>query len=217
MSSRILYEYTNMKKLGFYLDGWADIVEGKGKKAKKVSEDVMAQLQAREMPQIKVGEKTGFVSTMSTIRRQYVSTETYPGVTTMIYIREHGKDLYASWRTFIRPVLNTIVLWIIGGISLFLGVLSSSTSRNPGEAFIGGLIGGVILISFLMALAGHYIKGDLLAFFLIEPNYFDVDDIIAMSVSVHYSVQRALDKAGIDTAKLRLKRDFKGSRKGNIV
>jgi len=56
-----------------------------------------------------------------------------------------------------------------------------------------------------------------LAYFFIEPNVFDAEDITAMSLSVHKSVLRALDSAGIDSSKLRLKQDFKGGRRDQVV
>jgi hypothetical protein len=49
-------------------------------------------------------------------------------------------------------------------------------------------------------------------YFYVEPNLFDADDITAMSLSAHKSLIRALDKAGIDASKLRLKQSFKGGR-----
>jgi len=217
-SSPFSYDNFNMKRLGFFLDGWADIIEGAGDKAEKVREDVKAQLHGREMPDIKLGIKKGAVGSMYSSVRNYVSTETYPGAITMIYITEHGKDLYTSWRTFIRPVLNTTLLWIMGGIALLFGLISSASSyRDSGGAFFGGLFGTFIVMALLVAFAGNAIKADPLAFFLIEPSYFDADDITAMSLSVHYSVLRALDKVGIDSSKLRLKHEFKGGRKNVAI
>lgn len=46
---------------------------------------------------------------------------------------------------------------------------------------------------------------------------FDAEDITAMGLSVHKTIIRCLDTAGIDISKLRLKRDFKGGRRDETV
>jgi hypothetical protein len=56
-----------------------------------------------------------------------------------------------------------------------------------------------------------------LAYFFVEPTYFDADDITAMGLAVHSSILRALDIVGIESAKLRLKQDFKTNRRGDSV
>ena len=56
-----------------------------------------------------------------------------------------------------------------------------------------------------------------MAFFVIEPNLFDADDITAMSLTAHKSLLRAMDSSGIDMSKLRLKQDFQGGRRGERV
>lgn len=209
----------NLSGLGFFLDGWADVVEGMGKKANQVRKDVLTHLETRGMPDIEFGSRTGYTAVTTGEHRDYVSTETYPGAITMIYIAEHGKDLYASWRTYIRPIINAAVLFVLGVASLFFALIIAANPNN--RLGIGGFFGGLlvtyIILALLLAFAGYVVRGDPLAFFLVQPNYFDTDDITAMSLSVHYSVLRALDKAGIDSSKLRLKRDFKTGRKGNTI
>mgnify|MGYP001477611831 CR=1 FL=1 len=79
--------------------------------------------------------------------------------------------------------------------------------------FVGGALAGVILLAIL----GYALKGDMLAYFFVEPNLFDAEDITAMQFSVHKSLLRALDATGIDTSKLRLKQEFKGGRKSEVV
>jgi hypothetical protein len=74
-------------------------------------------------------------------------------------------------------------------------------------------LGFLILFVFLMATVGRLIKGDNLAYFFIEPSWFDAEDITAMGLSVHKSILRSLDASGIDISKLRLKQTFKGGRR----
>jgi hypothetical protein len=218
----------NVNKLGSFLDGWSEIVEGAGDKASQVRQNVLGLLQGRGMPDITLGNKTGYVSLISQDRRDYVVSETFPGAKTTIYIAKHGNDLYASWRTWIEPKLNwNFLRWILGGaavLGLFTGgIQRGGTLFGPSEttfSFFGWLSSTftlIVIAAFILAVVGRFFKGSFLAYFIIEPNVFDADDITAMSLSVHKSVLRALDSAGIDNSKLRLKQDFKGGRRNETV
>jgi hypothetical protein len=178
------------------------------------------------MPEIQASKMTGIVSLTSNQRRPYLITTTAPGATTAINISKHGKDLFAAWRTFYRPVLNQGVILVTLGICVFLGLISGG--YRPGGMFdsspsfsfgswISSTILFVILAAVTLGLGGRIFKGSFLAFFFVEPNLFDADDITAMSLSAHKSILRGLDNAGIDVSKLRLKQDFKGGRRDEVV
>lgn len=113
--------------LGYYLDGWADLVEGMGKHAPGVKLGVINQLNQRLMPdRVKVGEteiKEGFFTDTT---RPYVETKTSPGARTLIYVEQHGNDLYASWRSYLRPTINwgLIVKYAIASLILSVIVIS---------------------------------------------------------------------------------------------
>ncbi len=216
----------NVNNLGYFLDGWADLVEGMGEKADDIHANVLTQLKDREMPGIRVSAKTGYASHMASDRREYTVITTSPGATTLTYIGKHGKDLYTSWRTFIQPVLNKQVLLIALGISAALGLFTGGINESGGGMFggpsqtsfsflgwIGATIGFAILTAVILGIAGRVMKGSFWAYFFIEPSLFDADDITAMSLSAHKSLLRALDSVGIESSKLRIKRDFKGGRR----
>jgi hypothetical protein len=218
----------NVNKLGVFLDGWSDIVEGMGDKANQVRQNILSLLQGREMPDIALDNKVGYVSLISKDRRDYIVSETFPGARTTIYIAQHGNDLYASWRTWIEPKINwNLWKWILIGAAVlgFLtgGIQQSNSFYGPSQTnfsligWIGAMIGYLVLTAIVLAVVGRVIKGNFLAYFFIEPNVFDAEDITAMSLSVHKSVLRALDSAGIDSSKLRLKQDFKGGRRDQVV
>jgi len=216
----------NVNALGYFLDGWADLVEGMGDKVETVRTNVLNELHRREMPTIKETKKSGYVSLTSSQRRNYVITTTAPGATTAIFLGKHGKDLFVSWRTFIRPVLNVIAILITSAICTILGFFTGGIrigglfGNGPSFSF-GGWISSTILLGILAAIilgfSGRIFKGSFLAFFFVEPNLFDADDITAMSLSAHKSILRALDSGGIDVSKLRLKKDFKGGRRDEVV
>ena len=86
----------NLKRLGMYLDGWGDLVEGMGGKAEEVRNEVLSQLEARNMPDIDLSRKTGYANLISGDKRAYLISETDPGAITTIYSAEHGQDLYLS-------------------------------------------------------------------------------------------------------------------------
>lgn len=303
--------------LGYYLDGWADLIEGMGAKAAAVHSGVIDQLNQREMPDIEVGETDVQEGFFSDLHRSYVTTKTYPEARTLIYIEKHGKDLYTSWRSFIRPSINWRLIGTYAIVALFMSlfygfilfilfmlsignqILSAWNARPFFSAFLNWILVGVgiafallfligmvvrisrkhnlqvswslfiilllvgllismyikgagkdmldeigslnstmtssmvffflpfsipmaglnifIVILIFAAIAGLIIRKNLLAFILKEASIFDADDITAMNLSVHKSILHVLDEQGIDISKLRLKRDFKGGRSGEVV
>jgi hypothetical protein len=219
----------NINNLGYFLDGWADLIEGMGEKVEEVRSNVIKGLQDRHMPEIQVSEKIGYVSFASGESRAFTITTTAPGATTIVYVSKHGKDLYSSWRTFIHPVINQTVVFVILAIAGFLGLIAGGIQNgiNPytGQyessfsltSWIGLTILFLLFEIIILVLAGRILKGDIFAYFFTEPNVFDAEDITAMSLSAHKSLIRALDSAGIDITKLRLKRDFKGGRREETV
>lgn len=223
----------NVNNLGVFLDGWADLVEERGDKAQEARDLVYQYLRERNMPEVAVEQKDGVVGLLSA-KRPYNLTTTHPGATTALYISQHGRDLYVSWRTYRKAVLHNrlkiavIVALVIGLYFLYQGYsrITSSFFSAPSTLNIllailpmalGVAIGVLITEFILLGLWGHYIKGDARALFFVEPNLFDADDITAMSFSAHKSILRALDKIGINTDQLRLKQTFKGGRTDETV
>jgi hypothetical protein len=212
----------NVNRLGYFLDGWADLIESMGSKVDDVRSIVLQQLQQRNMPNIRISENTGHVGISSSERRHYTITTTSPGATTTIYIGEHGEDLYASWRTYLQPILSWLILVIIFLIALIISVLplneaNSTRYRYEFTDWLIVFVLAIIIQMLVVAIAGRIFKGRFSAFFIIEPNVFDAEDITAMGLSAHKSILRALDSAGIDVSKLRVKQDFQGGRRGEKV
>jgi hypothetical protein len=218
----------NVNKLGVFLDGWAELIEGMGSKAEKVREDVLTLVSEKEMPDINTKRRSGYVSLVSKERRDYIVSTTKPGATTSIFIAQYGKDLYASWRTRIQLVLNwellisvtigvVIIAFFTGGIRQSGGFFGPQQTAFSISGWFFATIGLLLFAAVVIAIAGRVIKGDFLAYFFIEANIFDAEDITAMSLAAHYSVLRALDQSGIDTTKLRIKQKFTGGRRGEDV
>ena len=106
--------------LAYYLDGWADLIEGMGSKAEQVKREVIKQLIERHMPDVQVEEVKAKPGLFIKDYRDYSITTTHPGAMTMIYIGNHGNDLYTSWRTYITPPPNWKLLSIITQIASVL-------------------------------------------------------------------------------------------------
>ena len=224
---------TNVNNLGYFLDGWADLIEERGDKAQATRQLVYQYLKERNMPDITVLQKDGVVGLRSA-KRPYNLTTTHPGATTAIYVGQHGTDLYVSWRTYRQAVLHdrlkiaVAIALLIGLFFLYQGYsnltgglfsfMSAGTAILTSLPFALGVTIGVLIAEFiLMGMWGHYIHRDARALFFVQPNLFDADDITAMSFSAHKSILRALDTTGIDTSQLRLKQHFKGGRSDETV
>ena len=223
---------TNVNNLGYFLDGWADLIEDRGDKAQEARQLVFQYLKERNMPDITVAQRTGVVDSDSGMRAYNITT-THPGATTAIYVGQHGKDLYVSWRTFIAPVFNAWV-WLLPVIAAAIGIYvwyqiderlrgflfsSFSSGSDSGSIVVGFLTFLIVLFAelYFVGWLGRMTKGSTAAYFFIEPNLFDAEDITAMSFAAHKSILRALDKTGIDTSQLRLKQQFKGGRTTETV
>lgn len=203
----------NVNNLGYYLDGWADLVVDKGDQADQVRKTVVELLEDRRMPQVSV---IGANPSIKNETRKYNAATTYPGAATTVYVGEHGKDLYVSWRTFIKPILDRRLVASILGASGLMAVIAWGSTDSFIWSLMMFLFLAVLTTSFV-AFVGRLLKGNSSAYFFVEPNLFDAEDITAMSLSVHKMLLRALDKEGIDTSQLRLKQSFKGGRRDEDI
>lgn len=61
----------NVNSLGYFLDGWADIVENMGEKAEEVKDKVYKQLIDRHMPDIIIKHTKGVVGITGSEKRDY--------------------------------------------------------------------------------------------------------------------------------------------------
>lgn len=220
----------NVNKLGHFLDGWAELIEGMGEKAEQVRHDALERLDLKEMPEIRLGDVIANDGSFNK-KRNYIISKTDPGATTAIYIAQHGKDLYVSWRTWLAATLNIGLIIVLLIVAALGGYFSFGTREVMGGSFLSsytytqtwaaGWIGASTVLLLLEVLfltwAGRVTKGNPYAYFFLEPTVFDGEDITAMSLSVHYAILRSLDNAGIDTSKLRIKEKFTGGRRGEDI
>ncbi|HUV53360.1 MAG TPA: hypothetical protein VMW64_09865 [Dehalococcoidia bacterium] len=125
-SGPALPQPTGMKfnRLGYHVDSWADLVENRGELVNQVHRNVFTILKHREMPDVTVDRRVGYLGTLSKEKRLHIINHTHPGATTTIYIGKHGRDLFVSWHTYIRPLLNWKLLLLLFGIAMVFGILT---------------------------------------------------------------------------------------------
>src|SRR5574341_1171942 len=105
----------NVNSLGLFIDGWGDIIEDQGARTLEIQDEVYTFLANRHMPEVHINRIKGMVGLLAFDRskRNYIITATYPGATTTIYISPHGKDLYVSWATYVKAMLNLKLLMLL--------------------------------------------------------------------------------------------------------
>lgn len=228
----------NVNGMGIFIDRWGDVIDSRAEAAQTIRNSVLQNLQDRNMPNIQIEPVKANAGMLSGEERPYIITTTSPGVTTAIYIAAHGKDLYVSWRTHVRGVFNLRLLAILAALAivptlcaspcLAIGGVVNSLNQpfgGGGGVNIGNVIGPIlgagigffIFELLLVAAAGYFFRGNFLAFFFVEPSVFDAEDVAAMSLTVHRSIQDAVKKAGIEASMLLSKTEFKGGRKSEAT
>ena len=110
-------------RLGYHVDSWADLVENRGDMVNQVHRNVYTILKHREMPDVTVDRRVGYLGMISQEKRLHIINQTHPGATTTIYIGKHGRDLFVSWHTYIRPLINWKLLLILFVIAVLFGLL----------------------------------------------------------------------------------------------
>ncbi len=214
----------NLSQLGERLDGWADLIEGVAERAPEVIRAFQERVSVRQMPNVQHESSALTISGLITKQRAYQLVHTPTGATLAVYIGQFGKDLYVAWDLFVRPIVNKAVLWAILGAAALFGLFTAFghdpwTGRTTFSfgGWVGATVGLGILFAFLLALGGLVWKRDLLAFFVKKLDFFDADDITAMTLAVHKSLLEAVDAVGIDVHLLRMKEQFLGGRRDRVI
>lgn len=211
---------TDINRLGVRIDGWADIVEGVGSKAIEALNATALIMKDKGMPNVTIS-----ATSIKTWReRPYLIIEMQNGACVTIYIGSFGKDLYATWDLYIKPILNKnliLTILIVAAILGFVGAFQSNawTGRTDFSVIgwiistISWLVGGAVLV----ALTGFITKRNILAYFFLQLDAFDIDDIGAMGLDVHKGLLRGLDSVGISSQLLRIKEQFHAGSRERII
>ena len=214
---------------GLYVDGWADLIENSADKANEVRYKIFTSLGRKGIKDVEISHVNGYTSLSNDDYREHTLALTNPGVTVMIYVAPQGTDLFVGWSSFIKPVINGLTIILILILSILASAYTYQKTLYRGEFFYQAFdlisygtaafvfILTAVILTLLISRAGNLFQGNSLAYFLIEPDVFDSEDIAALGLSVHKVTLRALDDTGIETAKLRLKQNFKRSRHEDVL
>ena len=207
---------------GDLVDMWADLIEGHASNAQAFWNAYSASFSNREAGarrQVQKLSSTGIFPPsreMEFVKRQ--------GVTITVYVATQGRDLYVSWRAFIQAQISglKIGLWIVICLLLALPFSFTEVVGNYYWETERKVNTSTLLILFVAILAVTGIWILLVGFFRRRGDFFSllrkglselqIDEIIALSGAVHYSVLAAADKVGIDTTKLQAREPFYTSR-----
>ncbi len=161
-----LVQQKNVNTFGRYLDGWSQLIEGKGDRAQAVRDNLAGRMRERTIPKLEITPIIG-VSGRTELARPYILTKTHNGYTSAIYIESYGQDLYVSWRTFQKPL---ITLESLGILIVLLGtVISVGAIINQLYRFYLMHISGVffsLLWAVVVAYGSLFIKGIILLFWI---------------------------------------------------
>lgn len=208
--------------LGLQIDGWADSIKDAGGKEDAAFHDLEEIVQGQAWPQ--TSARSVYVTpTRGRKWRRYLIIEMSNGATVVAQIRAFGRDLFAKWDLYVRPLLNTellqkiaigvVVLGVLAGIERdFSGSFGFSIAKlvlwSVGWAFLA--IVGLVGLGFAMHRnPTHY--------FFKQLDEFDVDDIVALTLSAHKSMLAALDSVGIEMTALRVKDQFRAGSRERVL
>jgi hypothetical protein len=218
------YGMIQIDRLGSRLDGWADLVEGAAEKAEEIRMAFDGELQDRHMPQIDQIQSQLTPGGLAGKRRKYYLTQNPVGATLATYIGEFGHDLYISWDLFVRPVIKWRNLAIMVGIAALLAICPALVSQSISDAPLVALVswffstlGWLVPVVIVALIAGRFMRGSFLAFFIEEIDHFAADDVTAMMFAVHKSLLKAVDSVGLDASTLRPKERYTGGRRERII
>lgn len=205
---------TSIPRLGEVQDGSAELASGLGHQASEVFTvfgDVIADREIPGVTQRRIWLNPG---TFSGAQRPYYLLQQANGATAAVYIAAYGKDLYLSWKLFIRPVLNWILLAILAGASFLFGFLPLA---DEGVEALAGFLAAFFVLCLLVGFAGTFLKRNFLAFFFRELTLFDYEDIQAMCMITHQAMLQAADAVGIQVHVLSQKEQFYGGRRDRLI
>ena len=139
------------------------------------------------------------------------------GGTIAVYFGTQGKDLLISWDAYIKPEINLLYLAILLGGSAVLTLIITLISGILNVSFVSFLFSWVnrfyawlFPVFVAAALAGLFLNGDWLSFFIKRPNKFSQDDMTGLMIAGHQAILKSVEAAGLDVEKFRIKRGLRG-------
>ncbi len=197
-----------VENLGARKDGWADLITGEASKAGDVEKEFVEEIKKRNIPMVLV-EKVELASKFNKANFLVVRK---PGGVVAVQINPCGNDLSLSWSLYTKHVPNWRMLAVLAAIAFVVSFLNALGTFNFGIFFVNwvfGTFGWLMPVAILALIGGYVWKGSFWYFFLENPGDIANDELIALMLAVHQSIQSAVGNAGLDSGKLRNKSTFK--------
>jgi len=209
-------------KLGFRLDGWASLIADAADKSEAVQSAFSAELQRRQMPHVSHPRTDLTPGGLMGKRRLYQLSQSYTGATMAAYIGAFGCDLFVVWDLYRRLIIKWRNIAIMAGAAAILAIFPAYNSSFGGNDFsfsiwFATFLGWSGLIGIGALILGAVLRGSRKVFFIEEIDAFAADDITAMMLAVHQSLQCAIVEARLDASLLRPKEHFTAGRKERII
>jgi len=200
-----------MALMGTRLNSWEDLLDNYGKGADALKAAFVKRLMYRDIPNVEFGD--GTLSIPLGESRPYHFSKHKKGACISVAIREYGKDLFIAWTLWWKPQIKWNVIFGVLGVCAVFGLISAfQVGHYAGfitriAAFFGALISTSIFIFICVALAGIFLRGSGLAFFMTELDIFTIEDMTAQTFAIDHSLRKAADAIGIKI-KLRERNEF---------
>lgn len=195
---------TPIRKLGFRVDSWYELLPGEGSRSDELAGIFKEEVEGAAGKDVRVVDSLLNGGGIATRTYQLVHNGT--GATVAARFATVGKDLYAGWELFIRREINWLPIFIIGGIALVLAVVDGILSGIATNFFYAILslfqvFLGLLLVPGLgLLLFGKLFKDDIWGFFFKDQDAFALDDANALSLLVDDALSRAIDRVIIAPA-----------------
>ena len=210
-----------INSLGYRVEMWGELIDGRaedlGKFWKAFYDAFKSRKVSCESLKWKDVSAYGFFSDKT---REVMQIRRNP-VTITVYMATQGKDLYISWRSFLKSSISVakVGMFVALGVLIFLfltGVLNSLPTNQLNPQYqtrvntvvaINALVAAVVVL-FPLVMFGFSNTGDPLGYLRAGYSSMVDDDLLALSTAVHRSLMEAADKLDIDTAKLTVREPF---------
>lgn len=214
----------DLKSAGFQIDGWANLLRGRADLEDKVKTHFTEDLKASNIPDIDIWELNAKGQIITSRRRQYYAVLTKPSFTITTYIGARGKDLYVTWRAYLKLRLNWKLIFILLAVSIGLGQLFGWGALLGSNRLFQGLINSFAVglfcsgflffpLAFCVAVYSQLVFKDPFSAFLLQPSVFEEEDFVATAMAVHQSLVQAFRAEGISEDLIRHKEQFSAGKR----
>lgn len=187
---------TPVSKLGVWVDGWSDVIEGAAGYADEVKAEFIQEMQDAGVVGLRSAESLMSSGTSLPQARQIIQSSS--GASVVVNIAPYGKGLRVGWDLYTRRSPNWVTIGVLGGVILFFALLTSIHSFQYDSA-LGGLISffsvitGWPLVPIIgLMIAGKICKEDIWAFFVKDPDDFALEDAESLGMVVDSALSNAI-------------------------